>query len=574
MRRALLRRGAALLLAASVTAACGLPVEGGVRSPGRVSGDAQEPAGTQALPPGPQDGDGPREIVQGFLRAQASPTDDHALAREFLHPEIRESWSDDQVLVRTPAVDLAVNPDDQSRVVVRAQVVAEITTDGSHQLQPKRFEEEYVLRDDAGQLRLVEVPEGLLLTPRDANSSFEPKDVYFLREGAAGELPRLVPDRVFLPVDADPAEALVRSLLTGPSSALTSAVTTAVPEGTELRRPVATDDGVVTVDLTGQLDALSVPARQQLSAQLVWTLRGAGQVFTSLRLLHDGRPLQVEGAGQVQDRAEWPAYDPTRPEQDGTLLLVRDGRLAAIGGGPPTSEATDGRLPVAAGVASPSTGSVALLSTAPDVVRIGPAAGPFDVALQRGPVGSMSWGAGDAGLFVVEVGAEPQVLLLPGSGAAPVAVPHDRPQRVGPLASVRVSRDGARVAAVFGAGAERQVFAGRVERAPEGLRMAGFRPVAPSLTDVADVAWESPTSLIVLGALGTANRLPVRVAVDGSELDPVRTLGLDGEPQALAAAPGQPLVVGTRLDDRAVLFVEESGLFREPVPGSAPAYPG
>lgn len=578
MTRAVLRRTAALLLTASVTAACGLPVDGGVHSPGPVAGDAQEPAGAQALPPGPQDGDGPREIVQGFLRAQSSPTDDHALAREFLHPEIRADWSDDRVLVRTPALDVAVDPADESRVVVRIDVVAEIDADGSHQLKAQpRLPEEYRLgRDDAGQLRLIEVPPGLRLTPRDANSSFEPQNVYFLRAGASGGLPRLVPDRVFLPVDTDPAEALVRSLLAGPSSALTAAVTTAVPEGTELRQPVRSDDGVVTVDLTGPLDTLSVQARQQLSAQLVWTLRGAGQVFTSLRLLHDGRPLQVDGAGQVQDRDAWPAYDPTRPEQDGTLLLVREGRLAAIGGGPPTSEATDGRLPVAAGVASPSTGSVALLSSSPegDVVRIGPARGPFEVALQRGPVGSLSWGAGDAGLFVVEGGADPQVLLLPAAGAAPVPVPHVRPEGAGPLASVRVSRDGARVAAVFGVGAERQVLVGRVERASDGLHMTGFRPVAPSLTDVADAAWESPTSLIVLGSLGTANRLPVRVAVDGSELDPVRTLGLDGEPQAVTAAPGQPLVVGTRLGDRSVLFVEESGLFREPVPGAAPAYPG
>jgi hypothetical protein len=66
----------------------------------------------------------------------------------------------------------------------------------------------------------------------------------------------------------------------------------------------------------------------------------------------------------------------------------------------------------------------------------------------------------------------------------------------------------------------------------------------------------------------------VRVAVDGSEVEPVRTLGLDGEPQTLTVAPGQPLVVGAALGGRQVLFVEENGLFTERVPGAVPAYAG
>ena len=74
--------------------------------------------------------------------------------------------------------------------------------------------------------------------------------------------------------------------------------------------------------------------------------------------------------------------------------------------------------------------------------------------------------------------------------------------------------------------------------------------------------------------LGTATRPRVGVAVDGSEVEPVRTLGLDGEPQTLTAAPGRPLVVGAALAGRQVLFVEENGLFQPPVPGSAPSYPG
>jgi hypothetical protein len=582
-RRRLLHRTVAGCALLAVLSGCGLPLDSGVQVPGPVAGDAQEPGAVQKLPPGPQADAGPRAIVQGFLSAQSNPDDGHAIARQFLAPEIRDTWSDDQVLIRTPAVEIAVDPADESVVTARAEILAAIGEDGSYQLVAERREDTYRLRrDDAGQLRLVEVPDGLRLTPADAASSFRPMDVYFLQDlRAREELPRLVPDRVFLPADDDPSEALVRSLLDGPSVPLGDAVTTAFPAGTELRQPVSTADGVVTVDLTGPVAQASTEERRHLSAQLVWTLRGAGQLFSSLRLLVDGEPLPVEGAGQVQDRDAWAAYDPTLLEEGGALLSVRDGRLQALSGTAPPSEATDGRLPVEAVVSSPLSGALALLSTSPDgegdVVRTGPPRGPFSVALSGGEVRSMSWGSGQEGLWVVVSGASPQVLLVADAEAdgRTTTVPFTQPVGAGPLSSLRVSRDGARAAAVFGLGADRQLYVGRVERSSDGVRrLAGFQAVAPPLTDVADVAWESGTSLVALGVLGTATRLPVRVAVDGSELEPVRSLGLDGEPESVAVAPGRPLVVGTVLADRRVLFVEDGGLFREPVPGIAPAYPG
>lgn len=569
-------RALAGALLGALLAGCGLPLEGGVRVPGPVAGEAQEPGAVQDLPPGPQPDDGPGAIVLGFLNAQSNADDDHAIARQFLHPEIRDSWSDDRVLVRSPSVDLTVDPADESRVVTRTDVLARISEDGAYTLESGRREEVYELRrDETGQLRLVTVPSGLRLTPAEAAGSFRPLDVHFLREGGpAGEPARLVPDRVFLSVDDDLADSLVRRLLAGPSTALTGAVTTAFPPGTELRSPVTSDDGVVTVDLTGPVREAPALARQQMSAQLVWTLRGAGQVFTSLRLLVDGRPLSVDGAAALQARDSWPEYDPLPTDDDDPLLFVRDGRLAVLDGGTPAGPAGDGRLPVSAAVAAPDGETVALLSRGPDVVRVGPLAGPYADVLSQGSVGSMSWGSGDVGLWVVVGGA---VLLVgdPAKGGVVTPVPVTPPEAAGPLQSLKVSRDGARAAGIFGDGATRQVLVGKVERSADGVRrLTGFRPVARSLTDVADVAWESGTSLVVLGALGTANRLPVRVTVDGSELEPVRTLGLDGEPETVAAAPEEPLVVGSRLADRSVLFVDESGLFQPPVPGSVPAYPG
>jgi hypothetical protein len=235
-------------------------------------------------------------------------------------------------------------------------------------------------------------------------------------------------------------------------------------------------------------------------------------------------------------------------------------------------------------VISPSSGRIAVLTrdedpeTGADVVRTGPPAGPFEPFASLTRVRSLSWGSGDLGLWVVSSPAdpgEPVAHLLAAPGDDPLPVVFVPPADVGPLTTLRVSRDGARVAAIFGEGSDRRLYVGRVEPAEPGARLAGLRPVAPGLTDVADVAWESGTSMVALAPLGTPNRLPVRVTVDGSEVEPVDALGLDGEPETVAAAPGRPLVVGAVLAGRPVLLVEEGGLFRlQADTGSAPAYAG
>lgn len=580
--------GALAALAAVLLTACGLPLESGVRSSGRVAGDSVEPADIQVLPPGPRRDAGARAIVLGFLGAQSNPDDGHAIARQFLHPDVRPAWDDrSNVVVYDPAsLEIAPDPLDESAVVVRAEVLARIADDGAYLLDPGRLDEVYRLRpDDEGQLRLTEVPAGLRLTPADAGRSFSPFEVYFL-----GPVPDtdstapLVPDRVFLPVGADPVDALVRRLLAGPSAPLRGAVTSALPPGTALRRPVTTADGVVTVDLTAQVRETDQQARRQLSAQLVWTLQGAGQVFTSLRLLVEGRPLQVDDAPPLQDRSDWAAYDPAGSTSDRVpALYVQDRRVRPLAGPLASSAATDGSLPVDSAVASPADGALALLTRLEgvDEVRAGPVSGPFPVLVARAGVSSMSWGGGGRGLWLVARrgqadGSGPEVLVAdPEAPGSVGSVPYAQPSGAGPLTVLRVSRDGARVAAVFGEGADRQLHVGRIERGSEGLQLTGLRSVAPTLTDVADVAWESGTSLVALARLDTTTRLPVRVAVDGSELEPVRTLGLDGEPQTLTATVGRPLVVGAVLGDRPVLFVQEGELFRlQNGTGGDPSYPG
>lgn len=563
-------RAAAAAAAAVLLAGCGLPLDEGVHSPGRVAADFVEDAETQVFLPPPGPDAGPREIVEGFLAAQGT-ADRDAAARQYLHPDVRHEWDTAGVEVYDPSTDRLTLVDDRT-VRFDYDVIARINTDGTWSLDDVSYTSTYRLdTDETGQLRLVDVPAGLRLTPDGAARSYRPYDVHYVGLAGGDEPAPLVPDRVFLPRGGEVVDALVRRLLAGPSTGLRGAVDTGFPEGTELLRPVTTADGVVTVDLSAEAARTSALQRRQLAAQLVWTLAGTGQAVTGVRILVEGEPLEVEGVGELQERAEWAAYDPAGPREQPSALYVDAGRLERLEGSVPRSEATTGQLGVDAAVASPSSARVALLSRsdAGAVVRTGVLAGPFTTVATLPDVSSMSWGSGQRGLWLVSGG---EVLLVPDGGTpqtVPVAAPDGR------LSVLRVSRDGARAAVVIGEGADRRLYVGRVETAESGPRIAGLRSVAPQLTDVADVAWETGTTLVALGRLGTTNRLPVRVAVDGSRVDPVRTLGLDGEAESVAAAAGQPLVIGARLDGRPTLLVEDAGLFRaEPGQGTAPAYPG
>jgi hypothetical protein len=155
-------------------------------------------------------------------------------------------------------------------------------------------------------------------------------------------------------------------------------------------------------------------------------------------------------------------------------------------------------------------------------------------------------------------------------------VPYERPPGAGPLSALQVSRDGARVALVFGSGPSRRLYVGRIEPGSKGPRIAGVDPVAPSLTNVTGVAWASGTTLAVLASSGASQVVVWTVVVDGASAPAaVQRPGLPGSAVAVAAAPGRPLTVSAVLDGRLRLFRDNGTLFRvQDEAGGAPSYPG
>jgi hypothetical protein len=574
------RRVVGTVVALVLLAGCGgLPLGSGVRQPGQVPAEERQGGDIKVLPPGPRDDAPAADIVRDFFGAQSSPDNAHASAREFLAPEIRGKWRDN-VSVGVLEGGLKVDTTDAADTFrVTSSVVAEIAADGSYLPGRRAVDiEVQVRRGPRGRWLITKVPDGLLLTAADQERSFRPRNIYFLAPPAAPgtEISHLVPDRVFLPVTADNADGLVRRLLAGPSRLLGDTVSTGFPRGTGVRRVSTNTSGLVTVDLTSQAGRAKAQQREQMSAQLVWTLRGRDD-FSTLRLQSAGRTLASSSGGNAVDgeRNDWQPYDPDGLPPSPPLYYIGNRRLRLLEATTaPGADASQQKI-VDSAAASPRGGGFALItrSRTGDQLSTGPASGPFTVRAQAASLSFLSWGSGEAGVWFLRNG---RLTLAPLIGP-PVDVPIDGIGRFGPLAGVRVSRDGARVGLIAGVGRARRVLVGRIAERKGALRVVGVHAVAPNVEDVRDLSWEGATSLVVLGlAAGVVG--PVRVAIDGSSVALVARVGLEGSrPVSVAAAPDQPLVVAAVFGAAHALYrasganryVRERGVI-----GTEPFYPG
>ncbi len=560
-----------LVVATLALSGCGLPTADGVRRPGAVAAEQRLPEPISVLPPGPQRDATPEGVVLGFLAAQSSARDAHGIARGFLLPSARSGWDDTAGLtVYDPRTASAGRPAQQGDVVVVSlsiDVVGQVAADGAAQVQPvqTRVQRYSLRRDAADQWRLVGVPAGLTLSPAQRDRSYDPMSVHFLAPlGPSPSSRHLVADLVQLPVYGDRGQLLVQHLLDGPSQALAGSATSAVPAGTRLRRPVSTSaSGVVTVDLTGPggglAAALAATARQDLSAQLVWTLRDALPDFTRLRLLVDGVSLQVPGVAEPQPREAWSSYDPDGPVGRPAGVALVDGQLRSLA--PEGDDRVLAEEPAAVtGVADfavdPRQARIAVLTRdgGTTTLRTGRFSGPLNAGLQDPGLRSPTWGSGELGLWLLRTGARPAVLLVPpDAAAAPVEVQVDGLPALDGSSLLRVSRDGTRVALVTGG----VLYVGRLELTGRRPHLVALRRMT---TGVRDVAWQTGTTLEVLVDDTEPPVLPLlRLSIDGTSALVTGLVGAaGGEPVAVTAYGAQPLLVETRADGRSTIYSGDS----------------
>ena len=275
----------AVLVAGCVT----VPISGQVQGVNVTQGNAD--GGQyylQPIPVAPGHNWNPDQIVAGFLAANASFANDHAVAREYLIPEASRDWHPGLAVKVFSQISSAASPlsdtangshqtKNTTVVQVSGTVVGSLSNSGQYSISSHSqgaTEEKFALVQLNGQWRISQLPGQVLLTQSDFVHDYQPRNIYFFDPAEQ----TLVPDPVYVPEEATPADLvkqLVRVVMAPPSGWLRNAVQTAFPAGAKLLT-VSLDGGTAVVNLGGAVTRSSEDALHQMSAQLLWTLTGSG----------------------------------------------------------------------------------------------------------------------------------------------------------------------------------------------------------------------------------------------------------------------------------------------------------
>ena len=568
-------RGAALLAFVLVLPACSTvpnnsPTVQITQAPARQVDEI----GIEPLAPEP--GETPDDIVRGFIDAAASTRQGHPVARQHLAGQASGTWSD-EAGINIISADYATVTTVPGSVTVSANLVGTVDERGVFTVGGSEpFRREFTLEQVEGEWRITNPGDGLLIAEPDFERLYDERAAYFLDQ--TGQ--RVVPDpRHLIRGEAQPT-ALVQRLLEGPSAALAAGVHNPL-SGLQLRSSVTVRGQQATVDLRG-LATDAAPQLAQICAQLVWTLAQPQLSIRSVVVRIDGEQVELEGVPAEQTVDDWASLDPDAVPVDGVGHYLSGGALHTVTAGEPApGPAGTGvyGLTGAAVAADARTGELSFL--------VGVRSGPGGASLVAGPYGGELAPVLDAGSFSlpsVAATREEAWVVRDGSsvvrvlaGAPPQAVNAPTLFGLGRADVLRLSPDGARAAVVVEGPQGLALYVGTVVRAEDGsVALRDLRDVAPSLSQVADVAWGDSDTLLVLAGDARDDRIaPYSVGVDGWGLVQVPTAGLPSQPRTIAAAPTrQPLV-----DAGGTIWQLAGGTWvtlvrgREPLPGAAPFYP-
>lgn len=574
------------ILAIAVLAAGCVPTGGKVSRVQAAAGEGSLTAlGIRVLAQPPTKGASPERLARQFLAACADPDDNFGVARRFLVPAEAKTWNPSgtvRIYDGDPGQPIPSRTGDT--ITITTPAIAATIVAGNYSLVSGGANASLTFRIArvAGEWRFRNMPNGLLLAA-SLLFAYKPVDVYFLPPQGR----HLVPDRVFLlSPRADLAGEAVRTLLRGPSPALSGAVRSAYPPGTRLRSPPSLRGGVLSVDVNTNDPRPDQPA---MAAQLLWTVSQLPEV-SRVRLRINGVQYGSGNGTLLQANPDALAYDPNVLSPTAPAYYVVPGAAARN-----QLVATDGRKwPLTGGggplrhpVIAPSGDLMAALSCPTAAQCRSLYFGPPGRTTTRAdlPVtGSLTppaWDpAGDGAAWTVDsaAGRAPTVWRVPFRGR-PLRVPV--PLGRGEVRVLRLSRDGVHVALIALRGRTPTVSVGVVLRSGGAPRIVRLRPVAPGLTGAVDLAWTDAGHLAVLAKsdVAEASVTPYRIRIDGSEApQPVLGTVPGGMPVSLAAAPSQALLVATVRAGRpggTGVSALQGQVWRPLVQrGSDPVYPG
>jgi Lipoprotein LpqB beta-propeller domain/Sporulation and spore germination len=626
-RRAAVAAGFAGLLA-TVAACATLPPAGQIklsRVPGN-SGPAQQGV-VQFVPVGPGPRWQPTDIVRGFLIASAAFTSDPdvTVAREFLAPGYRNTWNpksagwaatvvdDSASIARASPLSPHVNGEtnDSAVVDVASNNVATLFTGGRLQAG------QYLVSATKKPLSfgLILTPQGwrinslpwqtlLLLTRTDFLRDYQPRNLYFV---AANAPHRLLPDPVFIPQHPgaeDTAIGLVQGLIPhenqgrpGPTDWLSGAATTAFPAGTGLLS-VQVTGSQATVDLGGNAAKASQAQRQQMAAQLFWSLTtssyGTPTAIRSVVMQINGRAWQPPGQ-QPQVFNDYQDWVPATPDSDvyfqravpGLSPVIRVLTRNFAGSTALTLPEDFGRGPLSALATSPGPSASAVLAGCRGrTVYLARVTRASTVRRQSLPAActSLSWDRQDD--LWVATRAGPYVLPPPATagGTRQVRlvvspVPSLQPPRS--LGALRVAPDGVRAAMIVARNGTSRLLVAAISQHAGTYYLAQSTQTATVGSDIrgrpiALSWWDSDHLLVLVQSPGGGNPRLYEVPLNGGLSTQVPTpppgsqwLAVTGTTVVTGTAPRHRLATG-----RIWKMSGLSGSWNPVTDGTMPVVPG
>ena len=164
----------------------------------------------QPIPVPPGHGWTPQQIVSGFLAANASFANGHAVAREYLLPSASQGWRPGwavTVFAQNPSIvsppphipQQSFKTANTTAVEVSGTVLGTVSNSGQYAISPQSQaatqEEKFGLIKQGGEWRISTLPSVVLLTQADFLHVYQPRNIYFFDPA----MQVLLPDPVYVP---------------------------------------------------------------------------------------------------------------------------------------------------------------------------------------------------------------------------------------------------------------------------------------------------------------------------------------------------------------------------------------
>jgi len=528
------------MLLAAVTAAS-VAVTGCAEIP-RASGVRQGPdIGSQLSsdylyyqPSGPTAGESKTDVLAGFLNASTGPQNDYEVAREYLAPSFKATWSpNDRVYIQSGGQTTTFSGDGEATVRIGVSATVDALGTYSRSTGNAKVSLAFKMAKVGNEWRITSAPNAVVMIRPVFDVIFHSYPVYFMDNG--GDY--LVPDLRWFPARASTATRLVSAILSGPSSWLAPAVQQPMPQGTKLAiQAVTLDKGTAQVNLNSA--ALKAPKIQ--------LRRFKAMLDATLKQLPDITGVQIEVNGAAQNLLD---YAPSSNSSGAFApVVLRGGSLQQLIG--PSGSALSAATPWVTGLKATD------FAVTSDETRVALVAGGgvYAADLRKPKVNPLLMDTRKS-LLSPRFDRRAQLWLIGADGAVHVVSPNGKgvwsqlSWVVGrSLVAFAVSPDGARIAtSVRDKDGTTKVYLAAVIRNALGLVVGYGQPVEVQgvFGSATSLQWAGQTNLMVLAELS------------GSSFN-LSVISIGGDPREVATLYNAVNIMAS--DDGANIYVmDQSG---------------